>query len=373
MDDLQAFYDQLELSSSSNSKFEPFDPVPVSDYILAQFALVEKKDHVQISELIGSGGQKKVYRAEVSGDRQIAVATVNETGCLWSAEKLCKEAYITKRLSHPHILEVYDYGYDTEFGPYIAMPCVDGETLAEYLKKDLTIHQFIDVLTQTCRALSFAHSRDVFHGDVKAENILVDEQGHVYLIDWGSAHALPCLTENLSLNPLLVCHSHTSFIWGTEGIIPPEIKSSKEISEKTDIYQLGIMIKDILPRFSDCPHKSFLLILASKASLRKPVNRFETVREILLELESLPKFSRKSYPNHWALGISALLAIMFCMSVFVSNLRLDGSVEGQFRIEPEFKLETVYKSKSLLKSGFLLPPDNLFEEEVIQSINESEE
>ena len=368
MDDLQAFYDQLELNNCS--QLDCARQSSASDFFLDQLSSIEKKDEVYISELIGSGGQKKIYKAQLGDGQEIAVATINESDCSWSVEKLCKEACITKRLRHPHILEVHDYGYDVDFGPYIAMPLVEGENLVEYLMKEKNIHKLIDVLIQTSKALSFAHNRDVYHGDIKAENILITGSNHVYLIDWGSAHALPCITEDFSLNPLLVCASESSIIWGTMGSIPPEISSSKEIDEKTDIYQFGIMLKEILSSFPDSPHKRFLIILASKASLRKPANRFDTVREILHELESLPESRSGSYFNLITLGISALLAFVFCIGLFINDLNLDGSFEEQFKLDVPQKRQHILGDVTV---DLFMPIADLGEDVTFESVNDSEE
>ena len=228
MEDLQAFYEDLELQSC---KPATIDKVKVSQNSLyKRLSSIERNDKVYVSDMIASGGQKKIFKGELETGQLVAVATIHESECVWSAEKLCKEAYIAKRLCHPHILPVYDYGIDANFGPYMAMPYIDGQTLAELNIEELSFKSLIDIFTQVCQALSFAHSRDVFHGDIKAENMIVGKDNYTYLLDWGAAYALPCMTEELSLNPLMLCESKCDYVWRTVGTLPPEIKSSKGVS-----------------------------------------------------------------------------------------------------------------------------------------------
>ena len=150
---------------------------------------------------------------------------------------------------------------------------------------ELSARQYTGFLIQVCRALSFAHSRDVYHGDIKAENVLVEGDRKCYLIDWGAAYALPSMTESDSFEFDYSTESRTGYLLATYGCIPPELSSREKCSEKTDIYQLGLMVREAMATYSDSLIKAHLLNICHKACHPRPEKRFDSVREILALLE----------------------------------------------------------------------------------------
>ena len=124
MESLQEFYASMECLQTQESLSNISGTS--NFYFHNKLSKKTRKDTVQLEELIGEGGQKKVYQACLEDGSKIAVAIPLDSSCKLKAEKLCKEAFISKRLTHPHILKYYDYGIDQDYGAYIAMPLIEG-------------------------------------------------------------------------------------------------------------------------------------------------------------------------------------------------------------------------------------------------------
>ena len=109
-----------------------------------------------------------------------------------SFSRFGEEAQITGQLEHPNIVPVYDLG-EGEDGPFIVMKLIRGKSLAQLIsdhgsgQQQEPLQRFIQTLLRLCDALSFAHSRGVFHCDLKPDNVMVGDYGQVYLMDWGVA------------------------------------------------------------------------------------------------------------------------------------------------------------------------------------------
>ncbi len=155
--------------------------------------------------------------------------------------KFAEEARVTGQLEHPNVVPIYDLGDGTE-DPYIVMRLVQGRSLTQLLAEspcpstsaeaaDL-LQRFVEVLLSLCDALAFAHSRGVFHCDVKPDNVMVGEHGQVYLMDWGVA-----LTDG-----------PREGFGGTAAYMAPEqiLGRTDDIDARTDVFLLGGVLYEIL-------------------------------------------------------------------------------------------------------------------------------
>src|SRR5205807_4263039 len=147
-----------------------------------------------------------------------------------------REAVAAARLAHPHIVTTYDTGRDADVA-YIVMELVDGTTLAQLLKSraQLPVAQAIDVAVQVADALSCAHAHGVVHRDVKPANILLREDGHVKVADFGIAKA----GAGTDL-------TRTGVVMGTAKYLSPEQVSGSPADAGSDIYALGIVLYEML-------------------------------------------------------------------------------------------------------------------------------
>ena len=147
-----------------------------------------------------------------------------------------REAVAAAKLAHPHIVTTYDTGRDADVA-YIVMELVDGTTLARLLKTSgpLPVAKAVDVAVQMADALACAHAHGVVHRDVKPANILLREDGHVKVADFGIAKAG-------AGNDL----TRTGVVMGTAKYLSPEQVSGSPADTGSDIYALGIVLYEML-------------------------------------------------------------------------------------------------------------------------------
>jgi serine/threonine protein kinase len=180
-------------------------------------------------DLIGSGGMGGVYRAiDETLDRLVAVKvmlrelSVDEN----LVETFRREAKAAAQLSHPHIVQVHSFG--KEMGQLlIVMEFVDGRSLATLIHEQGQLNELLVMRIghQISQALGAAEDIGLMHGDVKPENIVLDERKHAKLVDFGLAGFI----------------HQTTFegVWGTPYYIAPEKVKREEIDERADMYSLG--------------------------------------------------------------------------------------------------------------------------------------
>lgn len=143
--------------------------------------------------VLGAGGMGIVYEAtQLSLGRRVALKLLR-TPVLADegfATRLRREGRLQAQVEHPNVLEVYEVG-ESEYGLFLAMRLIEGGTsLAGVLESgELNARRALDLLGQTAAALDAAHAAGLVHGDVKPQNILVDEEGSAYLADFGLTRA----------------------------------------------------------------------------------------------------------------------------------------------------------------------------------------
>ncbi|MEM8858490.1 MAG: serine/threonine-protein kinase, partial [Chloroflexota bacterium] len=186
----------------------------------------------QILDISGKGGMSKVYRArQLDTDRVVALKLISSNKADWYAQ-FSREAEIIASLEHPHILPVYDFG-TSENQPYLVMRLLEGGSLADWARdgKKPDQEKVIQVITNIAEALDFSHARGILHRDVKPSNMLLDNNGFVYLSDFGLA-VIPADGESRGL--------------GSAAYISPEQARGEEIDGRADIYSLSVSLFELL-------------------------------------------------------------------------------------------------------------------------------
>ncbi|MCI0461905.1 MAG: serine/threonine protein kinase [Gemmataceae bacterium] len=194
-----------------------------------------------ILEEIGRGGMGVVYKAwQKDLDRPVALKMIL-SGHLASADHVCRfhdEAKAAANLNHPHIVAVYEAG-QLHGQPYFAMQFVAGPSLAGVLGNGpLPFEQAAHLVEDIARAVHHLHARGFVHRDLKPSNILLDEQSHPYVTDFG-------------LVKMLGDDSHktvTGAILGTPSYMAPEQAAGRvrEIGPRSDVYSLGAILYETL-------------------------------------------------------------------------------------------------------------------------------
>ncbi len=157
-----------------------------------------------------------------------------------------REIALTRRLSHPNIVRVFDLGIHEDLR-YVTMELLRGQDLAHRMKNgELDLATGLDVLAQACRGLDAAHKEGIVHRDVKPANIFVTERGPVKVMDFGVAREASEAAAGLT---------QAGVILGTPRYMPPEVfLGSRAIRPSMDIYALGVCAYELAtgePPFED--------------------------------------------------------------------------------------------------------------------------
>jgi eukaryotic-like serine/threonine-protein kinase len=149
-----------------------------------------------------------------------------------------REALSAARLVHPNIVQVFDFGFDERARQhFIVMEHVSGHSCAELLRDHgpMPVEQAVDVVTQACRGLDYAHRNGVVHRDVKPGNLLVSDSDVVKLADFGIARA----TDQSSI-------TQVGSVLGTAAYLAPEQARGDEAGPRADLYSLGVVAYQLL-------------------------------------------------------------------------------------------------------------------------------
>jgi len=173
--------------------------------------------------------------------------------------RFVREARLAARLAHPNVVRVYDVGED-EGRPFIAMECVEGETLAELVARrgPLPPDEAAALGVQACRGLAAVHEAGLVHRDVKPQNLFLRRDGVLKLGDFGIA-VVPAGTRLTAAGTVL----------GTAGYLAPEQARGEDVTAAADVYGVGAVLHELLtgrpPR-----QPATLAELAEPASIAPP-------------------------------------------------------------------------------------------------------
>ena len=190
-----------------------------------------------IQDIIKSGGIAHIYKASDPITKDIvAIKILQQSATSHRAIKgFIQEAKILKKLNHPNIIRVMDFGKEDGMS-YMVMEYINGEDLKKLLLyKQTEKLQRYDLILQIGRGLDYLHENNIIHHDIKPENILVSKNNEVKIIDFGLAryNRLRIFTRN-------------RFIDGTPTYMSPEQIRKRHTDKRTDIYSYGITIYEML-------------------------------------------------------------------------------------------------------------------------------
>jgi serine/threonine-protein kinase len=198
---------------------------------------------------LGRGGMGVVHLAEQrSLGRDVAVKTALRSDAL-VAHALLREARVMGSLEHPNLVPVHALGVDQAGAPVLVMKRIKGVSWRALLADpthegwkpllaghDDRMRANVEILSQVCRALAFAHDRGVVHRDLKPDNVMIGRFGEVYLLDWGVALRLAERADE------------PAAIVGTPGYLAPEMAQGDPtlVDVHTDVYLLGATLYEVL-------------------------------------------------------------------------------------------------------------------------------
>ena len=294
---------------------------------------------------LGQGGMGDVYEAEDQELRErVALKTVRPAvlrvpGVI---ERFRREVQLARKVTHPNVCRLFDVFHhrpEAEAGEEVAfftMELLAGETLDKRLRRDgpMDEAEALPIVRQMADGLAAAHRVGVVHRDFKSANVmLVPEDGGVRAVvtDFGLAHGAEALSGGLTLH---------GDVLGTPEYMAPEQVTGGEITPKTDVYALGIVLYEMatgsLPflgesalataakRLREDPPPPRLkrpgLAPAWEAAIlrclaREPVDRFATVREAVTALETsampaAPALPKPAKQRRWLLSVAMLVILL---------------------------------------------------------------
>ena len=217
----------------------------------------------EIIALLGQGGMGAVYKArDTELDRFVALKLIRPELARNPEilRRFKQELILARQVTHKNVIRIFDLGQADGF-KFITMDFVEGQDLHRLLleKGKFPPEQAARIMLQICRALEAAHAEGVIHRDLKPQNIMLDASGRVYVMDFGIARSayLPGMTQ-------------TGALIGTPEYMSPEQGRGEKLTERSDLFSLGIIFYELLtgksPYYSDTPLATLWKRMQEKAT-----------------------------------------------------------------------------------------------------------
>jgi TolB-like protein len=309
--------------------------VPAPDDIAAGTAI----GHYRVEGRLGAGGMGVVYRAvDVRLNRPVAIKFLSADLLDAAArERFQREAQMASALNHPHILTVHDVG-EHAGRQYLVTELVDGGTLADWAE---SVHgrrdwrRIVELLVGVGDGLAAAHAAGILHRDVKPANVLVSKSGHAKLADFGLAKSVDDGAPRTS-------HTAAGVAIGTVAYMSPEQAAGRRLDARSDVFAFGALLYELLegrapfsgrndleimqsilhsaprPLSDDLPEA--LRTLVDKSLEKDPAERYQTMRDLVVDLRRVLRKSSDSQPaastrpppaqfsrRRWAVGAALVL------------------------------------------------------------------
>lgn len=203
---------------------------------------MKKIGKYEIVNILGKGAMGIVYKAlDPDINREVAIKTIRFDLAHEDSEneeimqRFMREAQAAGKLSHPNIITIYDVGREESL-TYIVMQMIEGKSLQRVIAagEKLTTQEIVDLMTQICNALDYAHRNGIVHRDMKPGNILLDKEGRPFICDFGVARVD---TSTLTQSGTAV---------GTPSYMSPEQVMGKKVDKRSDIFSLGCILFELL-------------------------------------------------------------------------------------------------------------------------------
>jgi serine/threonine protein kinase/Flp pilus assembly protein TadD len=282
----------------------------------------------EIRSKIGEGGMGEVYLAQDTKlDRKVALKILPAEVAAHPdrMKRFVQEAKAASALNHPNIITIHEID-ETDSINFITTEFIDGETLRDRMRNaPMKLAEVLDVAAQVASALSAAHAAGIVHRDIKPENIMLQRDGIVKVLDFGLAkltERLPPESVDMEAPTRAAINTNPGVVMGTALYMSPEQARGLQVDARTDIFSLGVVIYEMiagcLPFEGSNTNEIVAAILGDKepprlarystevpAELERIVSkalrkdrdeRYQTIKDLLLDLKSLTQeleFERK--------------------------------------------------------------------------------
>jgi len=198
---------------------------------------VEGNGGIELLELIGEGGSAEVRAGRLRG-RQVALKLPKDFGDSKRCERFLDEARMLQRVRHPHVIEVIDAGLLPDGRPYLAMPLLRGETLAQRLARSpLSLEHAMRIFDAIADGVSALHDAGLVHRDLKPENVFLLEDETPLVLDLGIAKEAGSAPSTATQDGV---------VRGTPSTMAPERFFGASASEASDVYELALTLYAML-------------------------------------------------------------------------------------------------------------------------------
>ncbi len=238
----------------------------------------------QLLSRIGQGGMGAVYKAADTkfNNRAVAIKEMSSAGLpqarLQEAEAAFEhEAHLLADLMHPNLPRIYEHFTENERS-YLVMDFIEGQTLEDYLEKagggPLPTEQVVRWATELCDVLNYLHTHQppIIFRDLKPANVMIGDNGHIYLIDFGIARIFKPGKQ------------HDTVALGSPGYAAPEQYGKAQSSPRSDIYSLGALLHHLLTGLDPSEQPFFFRPASQVNAAVNPV--LETLLKRMLEMDS---------------------------------------------------------------------------------------
>jgi len=205
-------------------------------------------ERYRIVGLLGRGGMGEVYRADdLKLGQPVALKFLPEAVARdpERLDRFYNEVRVARQVSHANVCRVYDIG-EMDGEHFLSMEFVDGEDLASLLRRigRLPGDKAVEIARQLCAGLAAAHDKGLLHRDLKPENVMIDGRGRVRVTDFGLAGVAETIAE-------------ADVRSGTPAYMSPEQLAGREVSLRSDIYALGLVLFELFTGKRAFEGKSF--------------------------------------------------------------------------------------------------------------------
>jgi len=272
--------------------------------------------HFKILSKIGAGGMGEVYLADDTKlDRKVAIKFLPSeySDHPERLSRFIQEAKAASALNHPNIITVHEIG-EHEGIHFIASEYIEGRTLRDRISSErISFDEVMSIAIQTVEALSAAHRVGIVHRDIKPENVMIRPDGYVKVLDFGLAK-LNADGQEVSPDEQTrkLVNSTPGAVMGTAAYMSPEQARGQKIDERSDVFSFGVLLYEVLsgqapfrgdtmmdvissvmtaepqPLGKLAPHlPKELLRIVQKSLRKKREQRYQTTRDLLIDLKDL--------------------------------------------------------------------------------------
>ncbi|MDQ0416961.1 serine/threonine protein kinase [Croceifilum oryzae] len=248
----------------------------------------------ELVEQIGGGGMATVYKAiDLVLERFVAVKILNHSllDDQVFVNRFVFEARATAKLSHPHVVKVFDAGVDDQ-NYYIVMEHVEGQTLKQYISQHgpLEETEAVHIMRQICLGLAHAHNQGIIHRDIKPQNIIYSTEDATYKVaDFGISRVMQ---ETNSF-------TQTGKVVGSVHYMSPEQITEQPVSFATDLYSLGVVFFELLA--GRPPYRAKEMVMVALQHINDPVPDLKKYNAVISDrsIQVITKLLDKNPDNRY--------------------------------------------------------------------------